>query len=123
MLLAHGADIDTAANGVNNNHPRLATSVYEHTHTFIDRWYAILMNELSANVVVDRRVGLGQNGLYQEPLERVLQYLGLSLRADQVVNRSLDDRGITTKRVLLPNCAHNAKHWFQLYQEHRQQQP
>ena len=68
---------------------------------------------------MDRRVGLGLNGLYQEPLERVLQYLGLSMHTDQVVNNSLDDAD-GVRRVLLPNCARNAKHWFQLHQQHKE---
>jgi hypothetical protein len=58
-------------------------------------------------VEVDRRVGLGLNGLYQEALEQVLQYLGLSISASQVAHG-----GLCALRVLLPNCARNANHWF-----------
>jgi hypothetical protein len=90
--------------------------MYEHTHRFIERWHGVASNTLSIRVEVDRRVGLGLHGLYQEPLERVLQYLGLSMDADQVVNSSLDDDH-NVRRVLLPNCAHNANHWFQLFQQ------
>jgi hypothetical protein len=117
MLLAHGADIDATdidatAEEVSNNKP-IATYVYATTHFFIKNWHEIALNALSIRVEVDRRVGLGLNGLYQEPLERVLQYLGLSIRVDQVVNSSLDDLN-GTRRALLPNCARNANHWFQL---------
>jgi hypothetical protein len=83
---------------------------------FIDRWHGVSANTLSFSVEVDRRVGLGLNGLYQEPLERVMEYLGLSVDADQVVNISLDADD-DVRRVLLPNCAHNAYHWFQLYKK------
>jgi hypothetical protein len=42
--------------------------------------------------------------------------LGLSMDADQIVNSSLDNNdGI--QRVLLPNCARNANHWFLLHQQ------
>jgi hypothetical protein len=37
--------------------------------------------------------------------------------ADQVVNSSLDDDDVDMRRVLLPNCAHNANHWFHLYMQ------
>jgi hypothetical protein len=109
MLLAHGADIDAAAEQVSEN-KRTAASKYANTHLFIERWHEIALDALSERVEVDRRVGLGLHGLYQEPLERVLQYLGLSMSADQVVNHSLD-AGV--RRVLLPNCTRNADYWLQ----------
>jgi hypothetical protein len=109
MLLAHGADIDAAAEEVSEN-KRAAASMYANTHLFIERWHEIALDALSERVEVDRRVGLGLHGLYQEPLERVLQYLGLSMSADQVVNHSLD---AGARRVLLPNCARNADFWLQ----------
>jgi hypothetical protein len=116
LLLAHGADIDTVDEDISNKLTRSAASMYANIHCFIERWYRIALNALSVRVEVDRRVGLGQDGLYQEPLERVLQYLGLSMDADQIVNSSLDNNdGI--QRVLLPNCARNANHWFLLHQQ------
>jgi hypothetical protein len=119
MLLVHDADIDAATTLASKKRLRLASSMYANTHLFIERWHRIALDALSLRVGVDRRVGLGLNGLYQEPLERVLQYLGLSMDADQVVNSSLDgDDGVL--RVLLPNCAHNADHWFQLHQQNKQ---
>jgi hypothetical protein len=45
-------------------------------------------------------------------MERVLQYLGLSMGVDEVVNNSLDD-GDGVRRALLPNSARNASHWLQ----------
>jgi ankyrin repeat protein len=115
MLLVHDANVDAAAEDVSNTLTRAVTSMYANTHLFIERWYGVALNALSVRVEVDRRVGLGMHGLYQEPLERVLQYLGLSMDADQMVNNSLDgESGV--RRVLLPNCARNADHWFQLLQ-------
>jgi hypothetical protein len=108
MLLAHGADIDAAAEEVSEN-KRAAASMYANTHLFIERWHEIALDALSERVEVDRRVGLGLHGLYQEPLERVLQYLGLSMSADQVVNHSLD-AGV--RRVLLPNCTRTTDYWL-----------
>jgi ankyrin repeat protein len=120
MLLAHGADFKAhLLMHINPEHVQLATSMYGHINRFIDRWHGVASNALSLRVKVDRRVGLGLDGLYQEPLERVLQYLGLSMEADQVVNGSLDDDDRDFRRVLLPNCAHNANHWFQLYQQRK----
>jgi ankyrin repeat protein len=117
MMLAHGADIDVAAMGISNNaRLRPTASMYANTHLFIERWHGVASNALSMRVEVDRRVSLGLIGLYHEPLERVLQYLGLSTKADQVVNSSLDDDD-GVRRVLLPNCAQNANHWFQQFQK------
>jgi hypothetical protein len=118
MLLAHGTDIDVAAEDTSKKRLRLASSMYEHCHRFIERWHGVALNAMSTRVEVDRRVGVRLNGLYQEPLERVLQYLGLSMDADQVVNISMDDDH-NVRRVLLPNCARNANHWFQLFQQHQ----
>jgi hypothetical protein len=61
-------------------------------------------------VPVDPRFGLGQMGIYQEPLERTLEYLGLSMSKDQVVNTSID--GEAVKRALIPGHLLNANHWF-----------
>jgi hypothetical protein len=45
-------------------------------------------------------MGLRSICIYQEPLERALEYLGLSMNPDQVVNTSID--GTTPMRVLIP---------------------
>jgi hypothetical protein len=78
MLLAHGADIDAATEEVSEQRYS-AASMYANTYLFVKRWHGIALNALSERVEVDRRVGLGLHGLYQEALERVLQYLGLSI--------------------------------------------
>jgi hypothetical protein len=116
MLLAHDTDIGAAEDRASKHRLHSASTMYANTHLFIERWYGIASNALSEDVEVDTRVGRGDNGLYQEPLERVLQYLGLSMGADQVVNNSLDG---STRRVLLPNSARNANHWFYLKEEGR----
>jgi hypothetical protein len=52
-------------------------------------------------------------GIYQEPLERTLEYLRLSMSKDQVVNTSID--GEAVRRALIPGHLLNAKHWFDKY--------
>jgi hypothetical protein len=81
---------------------------------YIDEYFGILEPVLSEHVPVDPRFGLGQMGIYQEPLERTLEYLGLSMRKDQVVNDSIDgEEGV--KRALIPGHLLNANHWFNKY--------
>jgi hypothetical protein len=86
-----------------------AIAKYKSTHTFIEKNHEILEHTLSNRVEVDTRMGLRSTGIYQEPLERTLEYLGLSMSADQVVNTSID--GASPTRVLIPNQPRNAKHW------------
>jgi hypothetical protein len=86
---------------------------YKHVQAHIDEYHSILIPVLSEHVQVDRRVGLTQNGIYQEPLERTLEYLGLSMSKDQVVNTSID--GGVVRRALIPGHLLNANHWFDKY--------
>jgi hypothetical protein len=89
---------------------------YSHVQAFIDEYHRILNLVLSEHVPVDPRFGLGQMGIYQEPLERTLEYLGLSMSKDQVVNASIDgEEGV--KRALIPGHLLNANHWFDKYQD------
>jgi ankyrin repeat protein len=90
---------------------------YKHVQGFIDEYHHILNLVLSEHVPVDPRFGLGQMGIYQEPLERTLEYLGLSMSKDQVVNTSID--GEAVKRALIPGHLLNANHWFNKYTESR----
>jgi hypothetical protein len=86
---------------------------YQHVQAFIDEYHRILNLVLSEHVPVDPRFGLGQMGIYQEPLDHTLEYLGLSMSKDQVVNTSID--GETVRRALIPGHLPNANHWFDTY--------
>jgi hypothetical protein len=87
---------------------------YQDVQAFIDEHHRILNLVLSEHVPVDPRFGLGQMGIYQEPLERTLEYLGLSMRKDQVVNTSIDgEEGV--RRALIPGHLLNATYWFDKY--------
>jgi hypothetical protein len=87
---------------------------FKQIHAFIDKWHTITEHALSQDVVVDKRVGRGDNGLYHEPLERILEYLGMSMDKDQTVNTSID--GNTVKRALIPGQPINANLWLELHQ-------
>jgi hypothetical protein len=86
---------------------------YKHAQAYIDEYHRILNLVLSEHVQVDPRFGLGQMGIYQEPLERTLEYLGLSMSKDQVVNISIDGEGV--RRALIPGHLLSANHWFDKY--------
>jgi ankyrin repeat protein len=88
---------------------------YQQIQAFIDEYHTVTMHALSEDVVVDKRVGRRGNGLYHEPLERVLFYLGMSMKKDQDVNISID-RKIKSKRALIPGHPTNANLWYELYQ-------
>jgi hypothetical protein len=62
---------------------------------------------------VDKCVGRRGYGLYHEPLEQVLLYLGLSMDKNQTVNASIDGKHIT--RALVLGHPTNANLWFELY--------
>jgi hypothetical protein len=87
---------------------------YKRVQSFIDEQHGVLNLVLSEHVQVDTRVGRGDNGIYQEPLERTLEYLGLSMSKDQVVNISIDGEE-AVKRALIPGHLLNANHWFDKY--------
>jgi hypothetical protein len=53
------------------------------------------------------------NGIYQEPLERVLEYMGMSMNIDQVVNTGID--GDIKRRALIPANVLEANHWHEQY--------
>jgi hypothetical protein len=86
---------------------------YRQIHNFIDDCHDVIKYALGEDVVVDKRVGRRGNGLYHEPLEQVLLYLGLSLTKDQTVSASID--GNTVTRALIPGHPTNANMWFELY--------
>jgi hypothetical protein len=89
------------------------TNEFKEIHTFIDDCHTITEHALGEDVVVDTRVGRGDFGLYHEPLEQVLLYLGLSMKKNQTVNISIDGKSVT--RALIPGHPINANLWFELY--------
>jgi hypothetical protein len=93
-------------------------NTYQRAQAFIDEYHRILKHVLSDHLQVDTRVGRGDNGIYQEPLERTLEYLGLSMTKDQVVNTSID--GEAVRRALIPGHLLNANHWFDKHDKIRQ---
>jgi hypothetical protein len=86
---------------------------YKQIHAFIDECHSVIKHALSEDVVVDKRVGRGGNGMYHEPLEQVLLYLGLSMKKNQTVNTSIDGKSVT--RAMIPGHPTNANLWFELY--------
>jgi hypothetical protein len=91
---------------------------YKDVHAYIDACHRVLKCTLSTRVEVDTRVGRGGKGIHQEPLERVLEYLGLSMKADQVVNASIDGlEGVT--RALIPFHLLCAERWHLQYNRTR----
>jgi hypothetical protein len=92
---------------------------YKCVQAYIDDYHDTLNDALSTKVEVDLRFGLGEHGIYQEPLERVLEYMGLSMKKDQVVNASID--GTERKRALIPFQLLNAQHWYDRSYKRRRQ--
>jgi hypothetical protein len=117
-LLCYGADaknVKLNAHSVTQVKVDAAIAEYNSINSYIKDTFDTLNHTLSECVEVDTRIGLGLNGLYHEPLERTLEYLGLSMSADQAVNTSID--GTDLKRVLIPGTLHNIKHWQNHWQK------
>jgi hypothetical protein len=53
--------------------------------------------------------------LPRAPVERTLEYFGVSMSKYQVVNTSIDGKEEAVKRALIPGHLLNANHWFDKY--------
>jgi hypothetical protein len=107
VLLVCGADVKEAIKArVPRDRLQSVTSRYRNVQSFSDEWHGVAVATLSDSVQVDTRVGRGDFGLYQEPLERVLRYLGLSIDVDRVVYTNVD--GKSARRALIPMQARGA---------------
>jgi ankyrin repeat protein len=118
-LLCCGSDIKEAKINIFVTQAKLDACIaeYKQTHAFIETYHESLTHTLSDEVKVDTRLARTSLGIYHEPLERVLEYLGLSMHKNQTVNTSIDGQGEEeggVKRVLIPNQARNAEHWYDL---------
>jgi hypothetical protein len=108
------SNVSTSFNEVSQPTATAHINEYKQIHAFIDDCHSVAEHTLSEDVVVDTRVGRGDYGLYHEPLEQVLLYLGLSMKKNQTVNASIDGKSVT--RALIPGHPTNANLWYELYQ-------
>jgi hypothetical protein len=116
-LLCCGSDVKEVKINVYLTQAKVDVCIaeYKDTHSFIEAYHKSLMRTLSTDVPVDTRIGLRECGIYHEPLERVLEYCGLSMHKDQVVNTSIDGQGANgVKRVLIPGQARITKYWYDI---------
>jgi hypothetical protein len=116
VFLCCGADI-LSLEGVDNARVNAAISEYRLVQAWIEMHHKLLEHTLSTRVEVDTRFSLGDNGIYQEPLERTLEYLGLSIHPDRLVNASID--GSVPTRVMIPHHPLNAKLWYTRFKAHK----
>jgi hypothetical protein len=89
------------------------SETYQHVQAFIDEYHDILKLALS-EVPVDTRVGSSLSHV-SLVVKRTLEYLGLSMSKDQVVNTSIDGEEEGIKRALIPGHLLSANHWFNRY--------
>jgi hypothetical protein len=91
--------------------------LHTRVHEFVWEYYRVLKHTLSEDIKVDTRVGRGDCGVYQEPLERVLEYCGLQLNTARVVIVGLPDSFLP---ILLPadRCGSLTEYWFRLMHKH-----
>jgi hypothetical protein len=89
---------------------------YKQTHAFIEAHHGSLKHTLSDEAQVSTRLARATFGIYHEPLERVLEYLGLSVDENQEVNTNIEGAtGIV--QVLVNQARNDAKCWYNLSKE------
>jgi ankyrin repeat protein len=117
MLLYHGVDVGCVVPGADVGAELIsrAKEDYNNIHSLIDEFHAKLKHTLFNCAEVDTRLGRGGKGIYQEPLERVLEYLGMSMNKDQIVNTSID--GEQVRRVLKRGDLRSAEQWYNRYHD------
>jgi radical SAM protein with 4Fe4S-binding SPASM domain len=110
VLLACGASANAHKDQlVRDTEIQHALTDYRSVLDFTEQYHTVLLDCLDT-LVVDPRIGrVGGRGLYHQPLECVLEYSGLSMAADRVVNKSIDGNKI--KRVMIPNSPRGAWYW------------
>jgi hypothetical protein len=83
-------------------------------HSMVDAFHNRLLRVLEDEVEVDMRVGRGDNGIYHEPLEAALAYLGLAHKPS-ILNAKVETKKRKTTRAMKPHSAGAAKFWYEKY--------
>lgn len=120
VLLACDADATAALGATTQDAEATMIDTYRRVLRFVDDWRATAIRILSDEVRVDMRIGRRCPGLYDEPLERVLEYLGLCATTAQNMHRVViipGDRKESTQQALL-NSARAAFWWYKRYLVH-----
>jgi hypothetical protein len=85
LLLRCLGSVDAGKKGDDND----SVEEYECFLKWLEEQHASLLRVLGSEVEVDTRVGRRETGMYHEPLESTMEYLGFSLKKDKATNRVL----------------------------------